>query len=142
MPWRRVALAGALWAELCHVGARLFADSQRLISTPVRDGRKLGLTPIDLSVFMANLSSLRKLPPDDALMVTTLYKLLLDLNRRFAQVSASPGIDDNWASSTGQYLEEIIGQIRVTLRRLRSTAGMPEDKATAAMAPWTPVVRS
>lgn len=139
---QRRAVAGALWAELCNVGTRLFADSQRLIATPVRDGRMLDLTPIDLSVFHANVSALGTLPPDDASMVTQVYKIVQDINLRYEKVSASAGIDHQWASGTGQWLATIVGQVRTTLEGLRETAGMPEDKAKAAMTPWTPVTRS
>ena len=76
----RRAVAGALWAELANLGARLFADSQRLVATRVRDGRMLGLSPLDLSVFSADPSAVGNLPPDDALMVTQIYKLIIDLN--------------------------------------------------------------
>lgn len=137
----RRAVAGALWAELASIGRRLFADSQRLLSTKVRDGRMLELTQLDLSVFNANLPSIGRLPPDDAFMVTNIYKIIIDINQRYANISASSGIDDQVANSMGQYLGAILEQIRVTLRGTRSTAGMPEDRAAAAMAPWTPVVR-
>jgi hypothetical protein len=139
---QRRAVAAALWAELASVGARLFADSQRLISTPVRDGRLLGLSPLDLSVFNANPAAVGSMPPDDAFMVTQVYKLLIDLNQRYARVSTSPGIDDNYAHSLGLQVGGIVEHLRITLRGLRETAGMPEDKAIAAMAPWTPALRS
>ena len=138
---QRRAVAGALWAELASVGTRLFADAQRLRSTRVRDGRLLDLTPLDISVFAANLSALGTLPPDDALVVTQVYKLIIDLNTVYAKVSSSPGTDDQWASSIGHYVESVVQQVRVTLGGLRETAGMPEDKAAAAMSPWSPAPR-
>ena len=139
---QRRAVAAALWAELANLGARLFADSQRLISTPVRDGRLLGLSPLDVSVFSANPAAVGSLPSDDALMVTQVYKLIIELNQRYARVSTSAGIDDNYARNMGQQVGGIVEHIRITLRGLRETAGMAEDKASAAMTPWTPVVRN
>jgi hypothetical protein len=139
---QRRAVAAALWAELDNLALRLFADSQRLVSTPVRDGRLLGLSPLDLSVFTADPSAVGSLPSDEALMVTQVYKLIIDLNRRYARVGASAGIDENVVRSLGEQVGVIVGQIQTTLRGLRETAGIPEDKAAAAMAPWTPVLRS
>jgi hypothetical protein len=110
------------------------------MSTRVRDGRVLGLTQIDVSVFSGNIGALGSLHPDEAVMVTQVYKLVLDINRRYAEVSKSEGIADDWARMTGMWLGGIVGQVRVTLRGLRETAGMPEEKAQAAMAPWTPVL--
>ena len=140
---QRRAVAGALWAELANIGAKLFADSQRLRSMQrINDGRLLDLKPIDVSVFQANLSALGTLPPDDALVVTQAYKLILDLNQRYAKLGSSPGIGDGVAASMGDYAGNLVHLVRATLKGLRTTAGMPEDKANAAMAPWTPVVRS
>ena len=136
------AVARAMWAELNHLATRLFADSQRLLATSVRDGRMLGLSQLDLSVFAADPSAIGRLPPDDALVVTQVYKVLNDLNGRFARVSASPGVDDNYAKHLGQELGGIVGLIRTTLHGLQTTAGLPDEKAKAAMTPWTPVVKS
>lgn len=138
----RRAVAAALFAELASLGARMFADSQRLASTRARDGRMLGLTPLDVSVFSADPSKVGLLPADEAFMVTQAYKLIIDLNLQYARVSESPGVADDYPSNLGHQLNGPIGHVRVTLRGLRETAGISEDKAESAIRPWTPVVRS
>lgn len=72
----RQVLASALWAELNDCRTRLAALIEEIRCGLVRAPSDLPVQILDLGIYKSNQSAIGRLPPDEALAVVTLYKVL------------------------------------------------------------------
>lgn len=128
--------ARALWAELAGAGSRIVADVRQLRWPTLERYRP---EPLDLSIFEDKPSAVGRLQPDDAFMMVQAYKLLLNLNELYRRFGNSDAIHvtPKDRHQLADAAEQVWKQIGVVLRGTYESAGLPRDKADAALTAWT-----
>lgn len=136
---KRRAMAAALWSELAAIGLRLHADTMNFTSG-IHSPR-----PLSTEIYASNPSAVGLLPPDEAFQVASVYKTISELSYRYARYRESgsgPINQESHATSgeTGTSLAADATKVRdllgSTLKGFYLTAGIPKDKANAALKIW------
>jgi hypothetical protein len=136
----QIATARSLWAELAAVGTRLRSDEISLREYTKRGEPFLPRT-LDLSIYEDSPAAVGRLPPDYAFALVWQYKVMRDMNDRYAyfrNLNHDMRVAEHRerAGRLEKRAKDTADQVGQMLRKYYETAALPLEQADSALKSW------